>query len=379
MTPPDDPRARFIEAAIWHGPLQPAEALRAAHPEIAGADLHTAAILGDDAAVRRFLEAGPAAVHTTAPPYGGDALNYLCLSRYLRLDPSLTPAFLRAAAALLDAGADPNTGVWKDGERETALYGAAGVAHHPGMTRLLLERGADPNDVEAVYHSPETYDNRTMRLLVDTGRVTRENLSLMLIRKHDWHDRDGVRYLLERGVDPNLPPTRGRRPLHHALARDNALEIIDLLLDRGADPGAADGGFTAVARAARLGRGDVLASLERRGIPLGLTGLDALLAACARGDAEAVAALSAREPHLIHQVRASGGELLARFALTDNPAGLRRLLDLGVPVDAPFVEGDGYFGIPGGCLAIHVAAWMLRPAVVRVLLEAGSPADPPDP
>ena len=35
------------------------------------------------------------------------------------------------------------------------------------LARLLLERGANPNDEEAVYHSPETRDNRAMTLLVE--------------------------------------------------------------------------------------------------------------------------------------------------------------------------------------------------------------------
>src|SRR5262245_46939165 len=146
-------REEFIEAALWHGDLKRAEQMLEAHPELVSSDIHIAAILGDDVAVRRFLATDRASVHAKSGPYGGDALNYLGLSKYLRLDPSRTPAFLRAANALLDAGADPNTGFWTKGqhpERETALYGAAGVAHHPEMTQLLLERGADPTDEEVV-------------------------------------------------------------------------------------------------------------------------------------------------------------------------------------------------------------------------------------
>ncbi|MGH2626967.1 MAG: ankyrin repeat domain-containing protein, partial [Anaerolineales bacterium] len=107
-----DPRSAFLEAATWHGPLEPAEEILSAHPEIASADIHTAAVRGDDAAVRRFLELDPASATATSDPYGADALVYLCLSKYLRLDRARTPAFLRAARALLDAGADPNTGFW---------------------------------------------------------------------------------------------------------------------------------------------------------------------------------------------------------------------------------------------------------------------------
>src|SRR5262245_32356714 len=45
-----------------------------------------------------------------------------------------------------------------------ALCGAAGVAHHPELTRLLVERGADPNEIEVPYHSPKTLDNRVMKI-----------------------------------------------------------------------------------------------------------------------------------------------------------------------------------------------------------------------
>ena len=50
----ENPVAAFIEAAIWHGTLDAAEAILAAHPEIARESIHVAAILGDDTAVRRY-------------------------------------------------------------------------------------------------------------------------------------------------------------------------------------------------------------------------------------------------------------------------------------------------------------------------------------
>jgi hypothetical protein len=87
-------RARHSSAPPrGHGPLEPAEAILAAHRELRSGDLHIAAVLGDDTAVRRFLAEDPNSVSATSPPYGGDALNYLCLSKYLRLDPSRSAAF----------------------------------------------------------------------------------------------------------------------------------------------------------------------------------------------------------------------------------------------------------------------------------------------
>jgi len=369
-----DARAEFIKAATWHGGLAEAEALLAKHPDLASSDIHTAAILGDDGAVRRLLAEDPGNATATSPPYGGDALNYLGLSKYLRLDPPRTPGFLRAAAALLDAGADPNTGFWTTGqhpERETALYGAAGVAHHTELTRLLLERGADPNDVEAVYHSPETYENGPMKLLVETGKLTKENLSLMLVRKHDWHDYEGAKYLLERGVDPNYHRERGWIPIHHAIARNNGLNIIALLLDHGADPRVQKDGATAIERAARKGRGNLLKLFAQRGFPIELTGVDRLIAACAMDNARTVREIREREPKLVRELLAQGSTLLAEFAGTWNTAGVRHLLDLGVPVNARY-EGDGYFDIAKDSTALHVAAWQSRPDLVRLLIERGA-------
>ena len=33
-----------------------------------------------------------------------------------------------------------------------------------------------------------------MKLLVGTGKLSDDNLALMLIRKHDWHDFDGAKW-----------------------------------------------------------------------------------------------------------------------------------------------------------------------------------------
>lgn len=388
----ENPIAAFIEAAIWHGTLKAAEAILAAHPEIARKSIHVAAILGDDTAVRRFISADPRNATKKEAPYDGDALVYLCLSKYLRLDPARSAGFLRAATALLDAGADPNTGFWSKDEYhdfETALYGAAGVAHHAELTRLLLERGADPNDNETFYHAPETYDNAAVKVLVESGKMRADLLAGMLLRKADWHDYEGIKYLLEHGADPNRITIWGYTALHQTLRRDNALRNIELMLEHGADPAIKTvtkvrAQFTpdlkqrsGLAIAAHRGRGDVLEAMERRGIAMEFSGVDRLIAACARNDAATVRAIADREPPRVQELLAEGGRLLAEFAGNNNTEGVRMLLELGVPVDARY-DGDPYFDIAKDSTALHVAAWKAWPKTVKLLIERGAPVNTQD-
>ena len=109
-------------------------------------------------------------------------------------------------------------------EWESAIYGAAGIAQNPEVTRLLLERGADPNDGETPYHVPETYDNTILKILVESGKLNDTSLTTLLLRKTDWHDFDGIKWLLEHGADPNRATHWGRTAFHHAVLRDNSIE-----------------------------------------------------------------------------------------------------------------------------------------------------------
>ncbi len=335
--------------------------------------------------MRRFLELDAANATAKGGPHGWDALTHLCFSRYLRLDRARSDGFVRAAKALLDAGASANTGFYEanhqpEPEWESALYGAAGVAHHPELTRLLLERGADPNDGEVSYHTPETHDNRALKVLVESGKLSEDSLATMLLRKADWHDFEGILYLIEKGADPNRLTHWGLTALHQALRRDNALEIIEALLDHGADPTLENrrDGKSAVAIAARRGRGDVLESLERRGIPIVFHGVARLIAACARNQGATIRSISEREPELVRELLTQGGTLLAEFAGTANTDGVRLLLELGVDVGALFKEGDGYFDIARDSTALHVAAWRAWHRTVRLLIERGAPIEARD-
>jgi len=387
------------EAGHASGTLDRAEAILSAHPEVATANIHTAAILGDDATVRRFLALNPRNATAKGGPHGWDALTHLCFSRYLRIDRARSAAFVRSATALLDAGANPNTG-WMETnhqprpEWESAIYGAAGVAHHADLTRLLLDRGADPNDEETPYHAPESYDNDALKVLVESGKLNNDSLGMILLRKTDWHDFDGIKWLLEHHVDPNASTRWGKTALHNAILSDNSAAIIEILLEHGADPTLTaerpDRGHalsprrSAIAMAARRGRGDLLELFEGLGFLFQvvndnvsvcrLQSVDRLIAACARNKTAEVRTIADEKPELVHELLAEGGKLLAEFAGNGNTEGVRHLLNLGVGVTALY-EGDGYFDIAKDSTALHVAAWRAWPSTVKLLIERGAPVN----
>ena len=374
--PPQDLRTEFIDVSVWHGSLDRAREILAAHPEVASCDIHTAALLGDHQAVRRFLAEDPANATVKGGPRHWDALTHLCFSKFLRLEPARTEGFLEAATALLDAGANPKTGFFAEDhqpkpEWECALYGAAGVAHHPELTKLLLERGADPNDGEVAYHSPETLDNRTIRVLVESGKLTQDTIGLMLARKFNWHDDDGVHWLLEHGADPNWL-LWGSRPLHYALRHGTPIHYFEWLLDHGADPLLADkGGTLPVAEAARKGRADVLELFEKRGVAIALDADDAFLAACARANEAEARKFAVADRSIVARMQSENPGVLADFAGAGNTAAVRLMLDLGFDAGMARIKPDWV----AGETALHVAVAHGRQPVAELLIERGAPLE----
>ena len=390
-------QAAFLEAACvpldadhGSGDLEQAEKILAANPGVASESIYTAATLGDDESVRRFIEADPSLATAKGGPRSWDALTYLSFSKFLRLDKSRSGGFVRSATLLLDAGASANTGWFENAHQpkavfESVMYGAAGIARHPGLTRLLLERGGDPNDDETPYHTPETYDNSVLQIILDSGKLNADSLATLLLRKTDWHDYDGIKLLLDNGVDSDRLTHWGKTALQNAVLSDNGTEIIELLLEHGANPLLATARphrrqapappQSGVEMAARRGRGDVLRIFRERGFSLDLNGVASLIAACALGDNASIANIVEIQPALRGQLIEEGGKLLCDFAGNANAEGVACLLDLGVPVDARFEEGDGYFGIARNSTALIVASWRAAHDVVKLLLRRGASVD----
>ncbi|SER16886.1 ankyrin repeat domain-containing protein [Microlunatus flavus] len=274
-------------------------ALLAEQPDLARRDVFAAAALGDRDAVGEHLDRDPA-VASAAGDDGWTPLMCLTYARVPQRDAYGT------ARLLLDAGADPDAGVLLGGDVPpfTALTGCFGEGEqgpgrqprHPqgeALATLLLERGADPSDGQALYNRMFGRDDSHLRLLLahglgrgDGGTWRRrlgerqdppgrmvalqvdwardhgftDRLTLLaaygfgegtpLDHPSPWHERvalpavfaaatpAGVRGVAAEGAPLDVKH-HGRTLLHHAAWIDD-VELVEVLLELGADPGVLD-------------------------------------------------------------------------------------------------------------------------------------------
>ena len=263
----------FIRAALpvprdhRAGDAQQALALLNANPGIPGAGIHAAVMAGALDEVGRMLTEDPTLAVREGGPSGWVPLLYLSFSRFLRVDDQRAERMVTIADLLLKHGADPNAH-WIDpqeaeGNRETPLYGAAGVANRPALARLLIDAGADPNDGETPYHRVE-HDGVPCAEIIFPG-LNALSRGIALAHKLDYDDLPGLRRLLELGGDPNGKSPFNNKPLHQAVWRGRTREFFDLLFEYGAEVDLpTQDGKTAYALAARAGKTEIMGWLVER-------------------------------------------------------------------------------------------------------------------
>ena len=168
---------------------------------------------------------------------------------------------LLAVERLLEHGADVNTAEHERGQ--TALMWAV-AQQHADVARVLIENGADLHARTEVWYQLENTagntnpsgnfqmaqggstpllfaarngDVETARVLVDAGAdvddIAASGTSALVIAAHSGHGPLGM-HLLERGADPNAAEA-GYTALHAAALRSQ-VELVEALLDHGADP-----------------------------------------------------------------------------------------------------------------------------------------------
>jgi ankyrin repeat protein len=370
---PSDQELAFCEASIrdWHGR---AARMLAANPEIAGYGFATAVVLGDAARVREAITRDPAVATRTDARTGWTALHVACASRWHRLDPARAPGLVEVARLLLDAGADPNAGTCGPRADWTPLRCAVAGAANPDIVRLLLERGAVPDDHD-LYLACFGDDNReSLRLLLGRAPNVRETTALSA--PISTGDVEAVRMLLDAGANPNRPMpaelfgtghgTELAWPAAYAAVQfDCHVEMLDLLLARGTDPDAAGpDGRSPYRVAISHGRAALAAMLRRHGARDNATAAERFLFACLRGEEVAARELIAADPGLVDRLSEDERGAIELAAERGDTEAVRLMLDLGFPLDAR--RGDH------GSTALHAAAYSGSAETVRLLLARGA-------
>jgi ankyrin repeat protein len=164
------------------------------------------------------------------------------------------PGAAAAMRHLIEAGADVNAATLVGA---TPLFPAVNASAE--VTKLLLEKGADPNRATLSGVTPImfTRDAAVVELLVARGADVRARSKVgetALMDVAARGDLAAAKLLIERGDDVNAVDHRGYSALIMAAHYDgDAVELVRLLLARGADITARAEGQTAASLAARRG------------------------------------------------------------------------------------------------------------------------------
>lgn len=355
-------RAARLVSAACSSQLRHALTLLEADASLARHNLATACVCGEVQVVADRLDRDPGALQERLTDAGQTPLLLACHSRFLRWGGTRAAGVEAVIHLLLDGGADPNHVFFQVDEPrapQSALYGVAGIANHPGLTRRLLEAGADVNDTspepdptdplvvpwgpESLYHASEFPDPACLKLLLD-ARPYPLCVSYCLGRALDFDYPEHVRLYLAAGADPNfrVPWQGSRTHLMKAVMEGRSPETIAALLDAGANPGARDDDGVAILQfAVRRGSEQVVDLLER-------AGADASVVTDADRDA------GRTDPWL-----------LSDAAARNDIRTLRRMLDAGADPNA----------LHEGLSALHRACWTGQAEAVTLLLARGGDPD----
>jgi ankyrin repeat protein len=386
--PLSDAVAQFLQA-VRDDQTQRAHALVVAHPAIGAASMHTAAAVGDVTALSVFITDDRGAATRPTQPDGTDPIVYAVLSDLKDVLGIRDVDRLAAVRLLLDAGADANATVPHgdlDGPIPILYYPS--VAGREPIVRLLLERGANPNDGESVYHAAQHAHEAVLNTLLEFGadvssrNEIHDNTPLHFLAAHREHNRitamttRGMAWLLAHGADPNVPsyvamakrgdPDAMEMPLHRAAVSGRGADVAQMLVTHGANLNAQRGdGSTAYTLAVRAGNSRMATFLAECGADLSLLSpTDRLLGACALGDETAARAVAADDPAVIASLPLDARRALGEAVVEDREQSVALMLMLGWPLDTQAQWG----GTP-----LHLAAWNGRLAMVRQLIAAGAP------
>ena len=350
-------RADIVLRSAWGGDAVAAARILGRWPDIYTHDFYTAVATGNRAAVAQRLASDPAAATRKGGPLDWEPLLYVA---YARL-PGGSDDALAIARLLLDHGADPNaqfddgwgnafkvlTGVIGEGEGDRPPHADA-----EAFAQLLIERGADPYDPQALYNTSITRDE-----------------TAWLDRLWSWsQERDRLgkwRALPAPSIGGNVPMTALDYLLGNAVAY-NHIRRAEWLLDHGAN---ADGVHAYSNRPLReealvYGHVEMADLLVRHGAKAAvLEASAAFQAACMRLDRETATRLATENPDFLREP-----EPMLNAARQGRADVVSLLLALGMDVDVS--DGTQQRGL-------HNAVMGGSLDVVKLLVAHGANVDRP--
>ena len=353
--------------------MHAAQRLLVRHPEIAHVHFLTAVACGDVEDVERTLAERPAAATEIGGPRGWPPLLYVCSTRLPSPGPWSENA-VRIARTLLDHGADPNA-YYEGGNSDihyTALTCTVGRGEeqtpvHPKvqeLAALLLERGAEPYDMQFLYNAFGGHASH--RYLADDDFVWLLEMihrrSLALGRERDWQDPHWQ--MLTMGGYGG-----GAWYLLSSAMKGNFLRLAEWVLSHGASPNpprATDGRTpqgTLYEQAIRTGRDEFAALLTRYGAQTtGVAALDdvtLLFEAADQDRADRVAEILGRGVSPNVEQPGSKVRPLHNAAYNGSTNVVRLLIDRGAEIDPRDANH--------GATPIYWAFWGRRPQCVELL------------
>lgn len=291
-------RAERLKRALFLGQEGAVQQLIEADPDLPAHNFGLLCATYDSARVQRVLGEDPSAA--TRVVGVRSPILHLAFSKHFRARPDLETDMIAIAEALVANGADVNESYPAEPGSEhrlTAIYGALGHAGNLALAAWLLDRGADPNDDETLYHATELGHVEGLRLLMAHGVETKGTNALL--RMIEFDEIEGTRLLLDYGADPNEQapfhpseqPVDSLPALHQAARSGRDGRYAELLLDHGAARDAVWQGHSAYGLARMYGNESFADALAARGLATPLDRVETVLAACADGETPAGAPL----------------------------------------------------------------------------------------
>ena len=354
-------KVQRLKQALAHGQNWRVDQLLADTPDLAEVDLGIMCALYNLDAVQKVLWEDPkAAVERIGPR---TPILHLAFSKYIHARPELQDDMLAVADLLVAKGADVNDGYPAHAGSEhllSALYGAIGHANNMPLGRWLLEHGANPNDNESLYHATELGHHEGLKMLLDHGAEPAGTNALL--RAMDFNDATAVRMLLQAGAqagefNDDLIGGEGawvQPALHQAARRMCSDEIVQLILESGADAKASFEGLTPYAAARIYGNQALARALEVQGDATPLNPQEKMLAQIADKETTEGFIDPAKLPESLRNT------IRHILHLPGKLPHVQRLIAAGMEYDRP--DGEGL-------TPVQVAGWEGLPEVLNYFLS----------